>query len=89
MGSIFRPQQQYPGAKVNPQLTPRPFAILYLTVRANGVFADSEEQCFDQIKQLISFIPWNNEKKAEAFPKKTPKTRQYNIEDSFLICIIF
>ena len=38
-------------------------------------YAESEEQCFDQIKQLISFIPWNNEKKAEAFPKKTPKTR--------------
>ncbi|MBN3035539.1 MAG: acyl-CoA carboxylase subunit beta [Bacteroidales bacterium] len=43
-------------------------------------FAESEEACFDQIKQLMSFIPWNNEKKAEPFPKKAPKTRQYNIE---------
>ncbi len=44
-------------------------------------FAESEEECFDQIKQLISFIPWNFEKKAETFPKKPPKTRQYNIDD--------
>ena len=44
-------------------------------------FAESEEECFYQIKQLISFIPWNNEKKAETFPKKPPKTRQYNIDD--------
>ncbi|MEZ5198424.1 MAG: acyl-CoA carboxylase subunit beta [Bacteroidales bacterium] len=44
-------------------------------------YAESEDQCFDQIKQLITFIPWNNEKKAEIFPKKPPKTRQYNIDD--------
>jgi acetyl-CoA carboxylase carboxyltransferase component len=44
-------------------------------------FAESEEECFGQIKQLISFIPWNNEKKAEPFPKKPPKTRQYNIDE--------
>ncbi len=44
-------------------------------------YAESEEECFDQIKQLISFIPWNNEKKAETFPKKPPKTRQYKIDE--------
>ena len=27
-------------------------------------FAKSEEECFDQIKKLITFIPWNNRKKA-------------------------
>jgi len=44
-------------------------------------FAESEEECFDQIKDLISFIPWNNDKKADPFPKKPPKARQYNIDE--------
>ena len=43
-------------------------------------FAESEQDCFDQIKQLITFIPWNNSKKADPFPKKAPRTRQYNID---------
>jgi len=43
-------------------------------------FAKSEEECFDQIKQLVSFIPWNNVKKAKKFPKKPPK-RQYKVEE--------
>ncbi len=43
-------------------------------------YAESEEECFSQIKQLVSFIPWNNVKKADRFPKKTPKTRQYKID---------
>jgi acetyl-CoA carboxylase carboxyltransferase component len=43
-------------------------------------YAESEQECFDQIKQLISFIPWNNKKKAMAFPKKNPKSKAYNIE---------
>jgi len=42
-------------------------------------YAESEEECFSQIKQLVSFIPWNNVKRAEKFPKKSPKTRQYKI----------
>ncbi len=46
-------------------------------------FANSEQECFDQIKRLLSFIPWNNTKKAEAFPKKQPRTRQYSIENVF------
>ena len=44
-------------------------------------FANSEQECFDQIKQLISYIPWNNQKKADPFPKKAPRTRLYNIEN--------
>jgi len=44
-------------------------------------YAMSEEECFDQIKHLITFIPWNNERKAEAFPKKPPKAKQFNIDE--------
>lgn len=43
-------------------------------------YSESEQECFDQIKQLISFIPWSNRKKADAFPKKPPRTRKFNIE---------
>jgi len=43
-------------------------------------FAESELECFDQIKQLITFIPWNNEKKADPFPKRPPKSRNYKID---------
>jgi methylmalonyl-CoA decarboxylase subunit alpha len=41
-------------------------------------FAMSEEECFDQIKRLITFIPWNNSKKALAFEPGVPKP-EYNI----------
>ncbi len=43
-------------------------------------FAKSEKECFDQIKKLISFIPWNNETKARTFPPKPPKLKG-KIED--------
>ncbi len=43
-------------------------------------FAESEQECFDQIKKLISFIPWNNETKARTFPPKPPKLKG-KIED--------
>lgn len=43
-------------------------------------FANSEEECFGQIKQLISFIPWNNQKKAMSFPASKPKAKKYPIE---------
>jgi acetyl-CoA carboxylase carboxyltransferase component len=36
-------------------------------------FANSEMECFDQIKKLITFIPWNNKQKAKAFPPRPPK----------------
>ncbi|MBE0642353.1 MAG: methylmalonyl-CoA carboxyltransferase, partial [Bacteroidales bacterium] len=38
-------------------------------------------ECFSQIKELVSYIPWNNEKKAEPFPKKPPRQRQYKIDN--------
>ncbi|HRZ75945.1 MAG TPA: carboxyl transferase domain-containing protein, partial [Bacteroidales bacterium] len=44
-------------------------------------FAESEDECFAQIKELVSYIPWNNEKKAEPFPKKPPRIRTYKIEN--------
>jgi len=44
-------------------------------------FAESEQECFDQIKNLISYIPWNNDKKADPFPKKLPKSKLYKIDD--------
>jgi acetyl-CoA carboxylase carboxyltransferase component len=42
-------------------------------------FASTEEECFDQIKKLITFIPWNNGQKAKALEPGEPK-REYNIE---------
>ena len=41
-------------------------------------FANSELECFDQIKKLMSFIPWNNTKKAIPVPPKPPRT-EYDI----------
>jgi methylmalonyl-CoA decarboxylase subunit alpha len=41
-------------------------------------FAHSEEECFEQIKKLITFIPWNNSRKARAFEPAEPKP-EYNI----------
>jgi methylmalonyl-CoA decarboxylase subunit alpha len=43
-------------------------------------FAESEQECFQQIKQLITFIPWNNQKKADSFPKRPPKSRSFKID---------
>lgn len=36
-------------------------------------FAKTELECFEQIKKLMSFIPWNNSRKAIPFPIKPPK----------------
>ena len=36
-------------------------------------FSYSEQECIDQIKKLITFIPWNNTKKAKTYPPKAPK----------------
>lgn len=46
-------------------------------------FAESEQDCFEQIKLLCSYIPWNNTKKADPFPVKPPRTRQFNINKIF------
>lgn len=42
-------------------------------------FSESEAECFEQIKKLCTFIPWNNTKKAKAFPAKPPKAK-YDIK---------
>jgi acetyl-CoA carboxylase carboxyltransferase component len=42
-------------------------------------FAQSEEECFEQIKKLITFIPWNNTRKAKAFEPGEPK-KIYDLE---------
>jgi acetyl-CoA carboxylase carboxyltransferase component len=41
-------------------------------------FAYSEDECFEQIKKLITFIPWHNGKKARPFSAANPK-EEYNI----------
>ena len=40
-------------------------------------YAESELECFDQIKKLISFIPWNNTTKAKAIPPKSPNYEKH------------
>ncbi len=56
-------------------------AMVHAETTGNAHFySESEQECFDQIKQLITFIPWNNMKKADAFPKKPPKSRKYKID---------
>ena len=42
-------------------------------------FASSEEECFDQIKKLITFIPWNNSQKAGMLEPAEPSDK-YNID---------
>ncbi|GAG65604.1 unnamed protein product [marine sediment metagenome] len=57
------------GAKVHSELT------------GNAHFyAESEAQCFEQIKKLITYIPWNNSRKAKVFKPKDPK-KEYKIEN--------
>jgi len=38
-------------------------------------FAHSELECFEQIKKLFTFIPWNNTKKADTFAPKPPRVQ--------------
>ncbi len=38
-------------------------------------FAESELECFEQIKELITYIPWNNTKKALPFKARSPKAK--------------
>ncbi len=42
-------------------------------------FALSEEECFEQIKKLITFIPWNNCRKAKTFEPAEPD-KKYKID---------
>jgi len=43
-------------------------------------FASSEEECFEQIKKLITFIPWNNSRKARPFEPADP-LKKFNINN--------
>ena len=43
-------------------------------------YALNELECFEQIKKLLTFIPWHNDKKARSFPPKPPKA-EYKIEE--------
>lgn len=42
-------------------------------------YAKSEYECFEQIKRLVTFIPWNNTRKAAPLPAKPPKP-EFDIE---------
>lgn len=42
-------------------------------------FSANENECFEQIRKLLSFIPWNNQKKSDPIAAKPPKTK-YDIE---------
>jgi len=55
-------------------------ARVHAEITGNAHFyAESEIECFEQIKKLITFIPWNNSRKARKFEPKDPKP-EYNIE---------
>ncbi len=43
-------------------------------------YAESEVECFKQIEKLLSFIPWNNDKKAPKTEPRLPK-KEFNIEN--------
>jgi len=52
-------------------------ARVHAEITGNAHFyAVSEKECFEQIKQLITFIPWNNTQKAKAFEPKEPKSKK-------------
>jgi len=42
-------------------------------------FASSEHECFEQIKKLITFIPWNNSRRALPFKPKEPH-KKFDVE---------
>ncbi|MFA6924944.1 MAG: acyl-CoA carboxylase subunit beta [Bacteroidales bacterium] len=56
-------------------------AKVHAEITGNAHFyATSEQECFEQIKKLVTFIPFNNKKKADAYPPKPPKTK-YVLEE--------
>ncbi len=59
-------------------------AKIHSEITGNAHFyAESEIECFEQIKKLFSFIPWNNTRKAEKFSAKSPKSKTYSISKIF------
>ncbi len=56
-------------------------AKVHSVITGNAHFyAESELESFAQIKKLVSLIPWNNSRKALAFPPKNPN-KEYKIEN--------
>jgi len=50
-------------------------ARIHAEVTGNAhFFAKTEQECFEQIKRLITFIPWNNTRRPLPFPPAEPKT---------------
>jgi len=59
-------------------------ALVHASITGNAHFyAESELECFEQIKELVSYIPWNNSKTADPFPPKNPRLRTYKIDSIF------
>ncbi len=51
-------------------------AKVHSAITGNAHFyAESEQECFEQITRLLSFIPWNNIKKATKIEPKLPNTK--------------
>ena len=46
-------------------------------------YSETEKECFDSIKELFTYVPWNNTKKADPFPTKPPKTKEYKVKKLF------
>ncbi len=44
-------------------------------------YAESEMECFNQIKKLISYIPWNNSQKAKKIEPQEPHNEEYPITE--------
>ena len=55
------------GAVYSPALTDFVFVV------------ENEQECFDQVKRLVSFIPWNNQERAKVVEPKEPSA-MLNIE---------
>ncbi len=52
-------------------------ARVHAEITGNAHFyAQSEAECFEQIKKLVSFIPWNNTQKAKAIDPKKPISKK-------------
>ncbi|MCP9612927.1 acyl-CoA carboxylase subunit beta [Coprobacter tertius] len=48
-------------------------ARVHAEITGNAHFyAQSEQECFEQIKKLVTFIPWNNRERARTFEPKEP-----------------
>jgi len=56
-------------------------ATIHSSITGNAhFFAHSEQECFEQIKTLISFIPWNHSQRAKRLRPRSPKNT-YKIDD--------